>query len=129
MTTRTGDRRLWRRYEVVGDLIGTFEPRAPQDPFGSPGAAPPPPGTAIKVHIVDIGTEGVLMATTQPPLPGDVGFLRVLLGTREFVAKVEVLHQGIGGKRPPEPRAGGVFCQLGEQERWILKQFLTTATT
>jgi hypothetical protein len=118
------DRRHGRRYEIVGDLLGTFELQPPRA-----RAAAVPARTRVPVHIVDIGAGGVLMACPRGPAPGDTGTLRVELTSGWFVTEVEVLHHR-GGQAPGmASRAGGAFRELSEDGRRTLEQFLRTAKT
>jgi hypothetical protein len=123
ITRLAHDRRRGRRYEIVGDLLGTFElpplPRA----AASPGRA------SVPVQIVDIGAGGVLMACPRGAVPGGAGTLRVELAGGWLVSQVELLHHRSGTAPEVGVQAGGAFREMSDNSRQTLEQFLRTAKT
>jgi len=125
----------WEQSTSVDDLVGTEPVKpAPGRPEGDerrmaprmPGGADAEIGqsTWATVDVIDISTNGVLVASPVPMEIGEKGKLKMRLGDANFVAELEV-RRSEPRKTPQGPhRVGAAFLQLDDTSRIHLEDFI-----
>lgn len=77
----------------------------------------------VRVQVIDLSTEGMLLASSERIPPGTAGQLRTILGARRFEAVVVVKREEVRETPAPFLLGAGIVSAPGES-RQALEEFL-----
>lgn len=81
--------------------------------------------TSARVRVLDIGSGGLLMSSSQE-VPEGLAMLRLALADGQFSSVVQVRHHT--GPADTAPRFGAAFVDMSQQSRQKLERFLARTT-